>query len=638
MKKILLYLFEVIMVSIVLVGCVNPNPNSNGNGLDYGEKQDLDPNINSWEQIDADDEDIEIDWWVDATTWDFYQISSLIYKRTGVKVNFSTALNSDGSELNTMIAGDRLPDVITITDYSTRVQLAEEGYVYSISKLAEYYAPSLLKNMSNELKNYYSASDGEVYGMANNFYTDDDIEEYQATGGSVLPNYAVVVRKDYLNAYLSYKKSVDPNFDENTETTTPSGFIEMCLWVKNNYNLTNANPTVVLSEFLSKASNGSISTALSGLMEYFSVPKEDADGNLVYEYATDEFKEVVLFLNELYRNKLIISSNFGYSSTNIITNIKNGYPFAVIGGIQNYSMGFANRSASGYDANTEKFSDSNEYVPIVITNEEGDAPVLLDMTGRGLRVSMITKNCSRIDRVIKVFDYLVSEQGQRELYYGEVEGQYFNYLVKPGETKTVTVNGKEIEHTYTYGQIEWTDAAKDLLGASSGSGWYNAGIKQISILQNPLYVSMTSMYGADMDTFQFYVRYNQKAALIPYTFSRLPFKYPIDTSDIKLYNDMTDIQANLEKVWIDYLPSIIMAGSKESAIALYETALGKAENKGYENWLEYQNASYQANKTAMGITYGWPKNNPDYVPAEVRLLGFEEEYYKSVPYYINISE
>lgn len=635
MRKTMLITIMISML-ILIVGCNQIIPSVEG--LDYGASQNLDPSIDSWLQVDPDDEDIEIDWWVDATSWDFYQLSSLIYKQTGVKVNFSTALNSDGSELSTMIAGDRLPDVITITDYSTRVQLAEEGYTYSLSKLAEYYAPSLLDRMSDELSVYYAGSDGEVYGLANNFYTDEDIENYESSGGNLLSNYGIVVRKDYLEAYLNYKKTQDSSFDENIETTTPQGFIEMCLWVKDHYGLSNANPTVMLSEFLSIASNGSISTAVSALMEYFAVPKEDELGNLVYEYETEEFQEVLLFLNELYREKLMVSSNFSYSRTNLITNIKNGYPFAIIGALQNYSLGFASRSAAGYDATNQTFNDSNEYVPIVITNSQGDSPVLLDLSGRGLRVSMITNNCERIDRVIKVFDYLVSEQGQRESYYGEQEGVYYNFTIEPGETRTIEVNGEMVEHTYKYGQIEWTQAAKDLLGSPNGSGWYNAGIKQISILQNPLYVSMTSPYGAEMDTYQFYVRYKQKAALIPFTYSRLPFRYPVNTTDIDVYNDMIDLQADLEKIWIDYLPSIIMAATEDSAMTLYEDALSKAEIKGYETWLEFQNEAYVANKEVLGITYGWAPNDPNYEPAIVTLLGYPEEYYIEVPDYIDISE
>lgn len=641
-KKILAVLLGLVFVGSVVWlvtafdGC-SLDRFTGGAELDYGENQHLDPNINSWEQIDPDDEDVDIEWWVDATSWDFYQIASLIYQRTGVRVNFTTALTADGSELSTMIAGNRLPDVITITDYSTRVQLAEEGYVYSLSRLAEYHAPSLLRRMPQELIDFYAGSSGEVYGLANNFYADEDIEAYEALGGSILSNYAIVVRKDYLNAYLDHMAATDPTFDPDVHTTTPSGFIDMALWVKEHYNLSNAHPTVILSEFLSKGFNGSISTALSGLMEYFNVPKEDAEGNLVYEYATEEFQEVLLFLNELYNKRLMISSNFGFSTTNIITHINNGHPFAVIGATHNYSMGFAARSASGYNPTTQTFSDSHEYVPIVITNARGEAPIMLDLSGRGLRVSMITNNANRPDRIIKVMDYLMSEQGQREIYYGQTEGQYYNFLVEPGGTRTVQVDGIDVERTYPYGLIEWTEAAKTLLGAPSGAGWYNAGIKQISILQNPLYVALTSVHGAEMDTYQFYIRYNQKAALIPYTHSRLPFRYPLDTSNLRLYNEMTDMQADLERIWIEFLPSIIMAPGQEAALNLYENALTRARNRGYERWLEYQNESYQANKTAMGITYGWPLNDPNYEAPPVRLRGFYEDYFIPVPDYININ-
>ena len=598
---------------------------------------DYDPDVDSWLQIDPDDEDVDIRWWVDSTTWDFYQLSDLIYRRTGVRVKFEKALTGDGQELSTMIAGT-LPDVITITDYSTRVQLAEEGYVYSIDRLAESYAPSLLSRLPQELCAYYAGSDGHVYGVANNFYSDSDIEEYGEAGGSVLSNYAVVVRQDYLNDYLAYRRENDPSFDADSEVTTPEGFIEMCLWVKENEGLGNDNPTVCLSEFMTKASNGSISTALSALMQFFCVPREDAEGNLVYEYATEEFREVILFLNELFNKHLVISSNFGYSASNIITNIRNGRPFAVIGAIQNYSTGFEKYSAAGYDAAAGTFSESNEYVPIVLTNAKGDAPLLADMTGRGLRVSMITKDAVRVDRIIKVFDYLLSEQGQRECYYGETEGEYYNFVVRPGETRTISVNGQQVEHTYTYGQIEWTDKAKELLGAANGSGWYNAGIKQISLLQNPLYVALTSVNGAEMDTYQFYVRYNQKCALIPYTYSNIPFRYNIDTSDVDTYNAMTDLQATLENVWIEALPSIIMAPSQEQAISLYESALGRARERGYERWLEFQNASFKAYKESLGIEYAWPMNDASYAAPEVRLLGYYDEYKKPVPDYINISE
>lgn len=622
-----------------LLGSCDKNPFIIDEGsLKYDEyPTDYDPNIDSWKQIDPDDEDVEITWWVDNPDWSFYHIDRVIEKRTGVKVKFESALRSDGTELATMIAG-KMKDVITITDYATRTQLAKDNYVYALDRLAESYAPSFLNRVSPEQKAHYMASDGHFYGVANNFYNDADITSYEEMGNKILPNYAIVVRKDMLNAYLEHKRSQNPSFNENVETTTQSGFIEMALWVKQHYNLPDSNPTVCMSEFPTTAMNGSLSSGISTLMEYFNVPKEDKDGNLVYQYATEEFKEVLAFMNTLFNKKLLISGNFSFSKADIISHIKNGRPFAIIGGIQNYSTGFSSYSAGGYNPETKTFADEREYVPIVITNSKKEAPVLWSLAGRGLRVSMITKDAKRVDRIIKVFDYLMSEQGQREVYYGENEGEYYNFVKRPGESETINVHGTMVEYTYPYGKIQWTQKAKDLLGAADGSGWYNAGIKAISVLQNPMYVMLTSLYGAEMDTYQFYTRYNQKCALLPYTHSALGFKFALDYSDPKKYNEMINIQTKIEEAWIKSIPQLTMRANLDSMLNDYETTLRKTESLGYQRMIEFQNASFLANKQRMQIAFAYRLNDPEYVAPEVVLQGNYELYRKEVPDYIAIRE
>lgn len=639
--KILSVLLLLMFSLTTFIGCGGGGRKRGDDGYYYPPAPEPDPNIDSWLQLDEDDEDVEITWWIDATTWDFYQLSSLIYKRTGVKVNFKKALKDDGTELSTMIAGNNLPDVITITDFATRVQLFEsykdDKYLYSLTELAKRYAPTLLNRIPEEASIYLAGSNGEIYGLANNFYSDQDIKEFNETGNKILSNYAIVVRKDYLNAYINYQKSINPNFNPDTEITTQDGFVNMCKWVKTAFNLDNANPTVLFSPFPKKAASGSISETVSALSEYFNVPKEDADGNLVYEFGTERFLEVLTFMNRLYRERLVISANFGYTANDLNAHIKNGRPFAVIGAAHNYSKGFAGRSAMGYNAVTKEFNDSYEYVPIVITNKDREAPILLDLAGKGYRVSMITTNCKRPDRVIKVFDYLMSEQGQRECYYGE-EGVHFEFLKRPGEKEVITLpDGSQKEHTYTYGKIRWTDYAKEMLGSTANT-WYAAGLKQISLLQNPMYVMMTSEFDSEMDTYQFYVRYSIKAPLLPYTYPRNYFKYGLDISNLKRYLDIVDIQEELEALWIRYLPSIVMATSEAQVRSLWQSAMQEATIYGYKDWLKYQNECFKAYKQKIGIQYSWPKNDPNYSPAPVKLLGYPDEYIKEIPDYIRISE
>ncbi|MCQ2793504.1 MAG: hypothetical protein MJ221_03735 [Bacilli bacterium] len=595
-----------------------------------------DASTDSWLQVDPDDGQVDIKWWVDSTSWDFYHLQELILKRTGVNVKFDHATKDDGTELSTMIAGT-MTDVITITDAATRTQLAKEGYAYAIDRLAQRYAPSLLPRISKEQLNFYKESDGHSYGLANNFYNDSDIDEYVESGNQILPNYAILVRKDMLEAYLSHKKSENASFNPDSEATTQEGFIEMAKWVKETYNLDSSNPTVCLTDFPKKASNGSVSSAISALIEYFNVPKENSSGDLLYEYTTPEFKEVIKFVNSLYEERLFSTGNFSWGTSEIITHIKNGRPFAVIGAVQNYSTGFAGYSAMGYNKETKQFSDDHEYVPIVITNSKHQAPLLGDYSGRGLRVSMITKDAKREDRIIKVFDYLMSEQGQRECYYGETEGEYYHFKIRPGEKRKIQVDGKEVERTYQYGQIEWTDKAKELLGRPNSQGWYGAGIKQISLLQNPMYVNLTSVNEAEMDTYQFYVRYNQKCALLPYTYSKLGFKYNVDSENQSTVNKMADIQAKMEEILIKNIPTMILKPSSQLD-SLFNSTVNELKNAGLDEWLAYQNAGFKDNKQQMGITYAFPLNDPNYKAPEIKLKGDYETYKKDIPTYISISE
>ena len=137
MKKRIVILFVAVVLTFgSFTACFDSNENSNADYTRYS--TDYDPNIDSWLQIDPTDEDVEINWLMDFA-WASQEYEELIYKRTGVKVNFQTALNNDHAELNTAIAGGKLPDIISLNDMSLRVQLAEEGYCYAINKLAETY-------------------------------------------------------------------------------------------------------------------------------------------------------------------------------------------------------------------------------------------------------------------------------------------------------------------------------------------------------------------------------------------------------------------------------------------------------------------------------------------------------------------
>lgn len=621
MKKTVAMLLTLVLSVACLCGC-NGGIFGGNKEADYNRfPTDYDPDVDSWEQIDPGDDDVSITWFMDFS-WGGQNLEELIYKRTGVRVTFVNAINNTHDELNTMIAGNKLPDVISIDNTALRIQLSEEGYCYAINKLAESYAPSLLKRISDEHWEYYKASDGNTYCLASNFYNDADIREFEEAGGNQYANGSLLVRKDWLEAYIAHKKAENPAFDADATITKPSGFIAMCKWVKQTYNIANSVPTVLMTPFPTTATNDIISQSLTALTEFMGVPLEDADGNLVYQYDTPEFYAVMQFLNEMYRERLLYSGNFAYDNNDVNALLLNGRVFAFVGNDQTFRSQFAKREMTAYNAADNSVPASAQYVGILLTDEAGDAPLMMDFAGRGLYNVMITKNCAREDRVIKVFDYLMSEQGMREMVYGETEGEYYNFTVRPGEINPKT--GKAA----TYGIIEQTDKLKNAVANGFNQGVTSLGVGRLSPLVNSMYARMVSEVDdyAGIVSPWYWTVYNNKKPYFGYTFSRVPFRYPLDVSDRKALNTYTDRQADIEKVWIEALPQMIMATSEASLKSIYDAALGKSYQKGAAEWLAFRNKCFKTYKAECGIDYAWPKADPAYVAPEVKLFGSADRY------------
>ena len=626
MKKIftVAVLLVCVVTSVLFGGC---NLIKDNEELLYNEyPTDYDADVNSWEQIAVDDEPVDITWFSNYSYSVHQSVVELIAERTGVTVNFVSASDDRNTELNKWIVDNSLPDVIGVGDEATIAQLSQEGYVYKINRLAESYAPSMLKRIPEDMHDYYRDEDGDMFAVGHSFYTEKDMEEFEAVGGKQFTSFDCLVRKDYLEAYISYKKTQDPDFDEDT-ITRASNFIEMCKWVKTNFDIPNTKPTVMIFNTESTARFDIYNYTLEALMDFFCVPREDAAGNYINRYDTPEFQEVIKFLNTLYKNRLICSANINYTLANCQSNAQRGDPFAIIGTGQQVTNHIKNLEISGYDESSKTVDDSNQYVSILLTNDRGDAPLITDYSVKGRYAIMITNNCKRPDRVIKVFDYLMSEQGQRELYYGVEEGANFNYEVQPGGKYPGT------DIVATYGVVEWTDSAVAVMKGNNMATLYSLGMQRTVPLTNQIYKRMTSAETnySGVTNLASWIEYKMKCTYFDYAYSQFPFRFPIDRSDRNALNAYLDKQASIDNTWIEYFARMIMADNNDKAIQEYNVALAAIKQKGYEEWLEFRNRNFKAYKEKLGITYAWPKADPSYVAPEVTLYGSYEKYIFEVP-------
>ena len=583
----------------------------NGISLNYPDRGYATADKNSWEQIEEGDGDITVHWYVHSTSYTNpasldTKVGNYVYQKTGVKIEWMKPQDDTGAMLSTMIAGNNLPDVISVGAGSEeRFNLPLEGYVYPIDDLAEKYAPTLLNRIDKDIRACFVQGDGKIYGLPNQFYTTDDMNAYkQQEGSTIISNGALVARKDWLDEYIAYKKSEDPTWTDK-EATTPDGFAEMCQWVKDEKGISNDTPTLLLSPF----QGASLSTAMRWIMQYFCVPREDKDGNLVRENTNEKYQEALWFLNRLYREKIIYSGNFTVTSATTGGLIANGTPFAFLGSPQDYEAHFKSAATKGI-----------EYVPIIITNKDGDAPQLTSLAGKGgWRFSMITNKCERPDRVIKLFDFLMSDEGQ-SLFFG-LENEEYEYEVRPGEVK----DGK----TYKYGKIKWTEKTwKDIQNSQTQS----YGFFYFNPLVNPMYPRLAGPNGEILNTYSNYVLYNLKASLNDYVYVADAFAYVRDANDPR-YEEMVRNSSSITSVYTTQIPKILTSETDQKAKEIYYSMIEQIDNMGAKELHEFDNEMFKKFKTSLGITWGFPPNDPNsgYSKLKVDSLFGNSAYNKEIP-------
>ena len=84
------------------------------------------------------DEPITLDWYINyswfATPWGENLVSQTITEETGVSVNFITPMGNEEEKLNSLIASDKLPDIITLGYWETQIdEMIEKDMVYALN-------------------------------------------------------------------------------------------------------------------------------------------------------------------------------------------------------------------------------------------------------------------------------------------------------------------------------------------------------------------------------------------------------------------------------------------------------------------------------------------------------------------------
>ncbi len=369
------------------------------------------------------------------------KIHDVLLEKFNVDWSIETIIGDKFEEtVNTRLAaGDNLPDMICYRFGSSRLlEIYNSGLIIGLNDLIDQYGPEVKQHMQSDMP-YLTIANGTADGTILRVPQVVANIQHQVT--------TLNVRKDWLDACgLGVP-------------TTPDEFKQML--VAFNEQKVNGSGNIV---FLANYNNMNFSVGPAfGVMNATGASNSwwyDDDMKLYNSMLTDNMKEYVTWVNDLFEAGLIFPSFTNYTAD------------------QWNEILYANKAGASVGAwwdgviqhgTLKSKAIEGEPIPIRnLQNKDGKSVNLLKNLG-GYKSFMITKDCARPDKAMEVINYGYTLEGTTLDYFGEVYpgGEYY---AAPDES---TLPDK-IKGTLAPTSMSYTDKGNELM-AENPQAWNMMG-------------------------------------------------------------------------------------------------------------------------------------------------------------------
>lgn len=330
--------------------------------------------------------------WNDAT-------AERVTAKTGVDLNFMKPVVDDGQKLNMMIAGNQLPDILTLDKNDAALKkMAEAGMLWPLDELIDQYAPKMREILPKEILSNYQMADGKTYQFTTWIQGEawqKAAREYDQIVGTNQP--VITVRKDY------YDEIGRPEIRNMTE------FIAAVKQMKENHpdkiGFYPADGSMSADEF-----GKSAKLSHYGIQMGLSTDFSEKDGGIQWVVRDDKFKEPMKYLNEMYLEGILTKDPFIDTKDVGKAKIEQG---DVISYCWTISDG---EKVPGDNPDT-----TYEILPPFETYGQ-------IRTGAGWLATVIPKTCKDPERAIRFLEYLASVEGHSDVSWG-IEGDTYQDAV-----------------------------------------------------------------------------------------------------------------------------------------------------------------------------------------------------------------
>lgn len=395
MKRKSLLLILLVAFSLLLVAGCSSDKGGSDQAKESEENVDLSPDEPGWK---VDTSPITFDWYINYSwftgKWGDDVVAQYVTDKTGVSINFIVPAGNEAEKMNTMIASGDLPDFITIDWNDNAVQqMIEGGLVLPLDELAEKYDPYFFTVADPYKLEWYREDDGHIYQYPNASSSPKDFEQYKDLRPS---NQTFLVRKDIYEAIGS------------PDMRTPEGFLNALQKAKEMFPEVNGQPLIPLGlhEF-TETGNYSLE---SYLQNYLAIPYEK-DGKL-YDRLTDpEYIRWLKTLRKANEMGLLAEDIFIDKRPQMEEKIAQGRYFAMLYQRSDFQV-----------QQLARYAEDPDSIYIAVdgpANSNLDEPTLAGDSIGGWTVTLISKNVKDPARAIRFMSYLISEEGNKDLYFGK---------------------------------------------------------------------------------------------------------------------------------------------------------------------------------------------------------------------------
>lgn len=338
-------------------------------------------------------------------------------EKTGVHVNWVQVPQQGWADsFKNFFLSEETADIY-LYDFSTSEvsAIAGMGGIIPLNDLIEQYAPNIKAILDNnpEIKESITALDGNIYTLfkiasnTESAYTqklwvrDDWLTSYEEATGNPMPETT-----DDFKKMLEYFRDNDMN--ENGDTTDEIPYIGM--------NGVDGIYFFADSFIPCNSSSGG----------YGCYP--DKEGNLVFSYNTDAFKNALIYMKGLYNDGLLSDESFTIDKSNRYL-YTSGDPAGARAGVVTGVMA----SDVVQLSDSEGTLDYSDYVALPpLKGPDGQRNFVISENNSISLVNAISSTCKDPIAAIKWLDYFYSEEGREYGVYGGIQGT--DWDLEQGET------------------------------------------------------------------------------------------------------------------------------------------------------------------------------------------------------------